>query len=110
MIRSPEHTRKNTDKINFVTIEFMKTKPRINEYLGKCAHKATFCEPYEGANYRLMIRQNAIQKGDSAYLNFIQSAYFIPLNFAGEMLISQSNDDNISNASQGKEELMIMMP
>jgi hypothetical protein len=93
VVRGPQHTKSQTDKINLLTIEILK---RTDE-----SH--TFCRYYEKAiiavtkNNFIVVRQNSIKKIEPTYVMFIHNSLFVPCNLIGELTIN--NPEIASNCN-----------
>lgn len=81
VFRGPHHLREATDKVNLLIIERVGPNCRVDRVLEKGIL----------LDSKWFVRCNAIRKADPTYLSFLHNAFFVPMNYAGELMSAHAN-------------------
>lgn len=81
VFRGPHHLREATDKVNLLIIERIGPQCDVDRVLEKGIL----------LDGKWFIRCNAIRKADPTYLSFLHNAFFVPMNYAGELMASHAH-------------------
>uniref|UniRef100_A0AAT9JF72 Polymerase PA n=1 Tax=Cryptocercus meridianus orthomyxovirus 2 TaxID=3133493 RepID=A0AAT9JF72_9ORTO len=91
VIRGPQHAKKSTDRIPFITFEMLNNTER-GKLFQTFVKKPQFFVDNKGT--RWCVRKNSILKQDPSYLAFIIDAVYLTANMVGEMTFGNLNNRN----------------
>lgn len=92
ILRGPQHAKKSTDRIPFITVEMLGITERSRNYQ-LFIKKMTVIEDSLGTKW--CYRVNSVQKDDPSYLTFIIDSIYLTTNMIGEMTFANTNLNNI---------------